>query len=144
MNETRIAYIEAYAADDYGDGPTYIRLDVTPAFKAQLRKLQRLVQDNGLSEARVYTGKAAWGPKGIEDELTLANDEMVVTHDAFWFVSQPKYVDYHVETRGMNIHDFLCLIEDGNTGAIYLGSEPGSLRELVEDDLATEESAAAA
>lgn len=140
MNETRIAYIEAYAADEYGDGPTYIRLDVTPDFKAQLRNLQRLVQDNGLSEARVYTGEATWGPKGIEDKLRLSHDEMVVTHDTFWFVSQPKYADYHVETRGQNIHDFLSLIEDGETGPVY---EPKSLQELVEDDLATEESAAA-
>lgn len=144
MNETRIAYIEAYAADDNGVGPTYIRLDVTPTFKAQLRRLQRLVQDNGLSEARVHTGEAAWGPNGIEDELTLANDELVVTHDAFWFVSQPKYVDYHVETRGQDIHDFLSLIEDGETGPVYRSEKPNRLQERVEDDLATEESAAAA
>jgi len=145
MSTTRIVYIEAYACDDHGDGPTYARLDVTPEFKAQLRKLQGLVQDNGLSEARVYTGEAAWEPEGIDDELTLSGDELVVTHSAFWFTAHVKHQDYFVETRAQDIHDFLSLVEDGETGPVYLGYDPDELREIVEDGLeeSSEDKAAA-
>ena len=68
-------FIEAYACDDNGDGPEWAVIEDPLALLAQAQKLEIVVEENSLSEARVWGSPDAWGPAGVEDDLRLTGDE---------------------------------------------------------------------
>ena len=135
------AYIEAYASSDYGDGPTFAKVLVTPELLDKLRKLSGLCVEHGLSELRVYDSPELWGPGEIESELRLICGELVVTKSSFWFVDQPKNAEYHIETRAQEIEDFFKAIADDTSGvALYFGVDEHTVEEaVIETELETEE-----
>lgn len=100
------AYVEAYAADDHGAGPTYATFNASDTLIEELLELQQLCADHGLSEVRVFRA-CSWGPEGIEDALRLQNDELVVCNGDFWFRADVRHADYHVETRAQDIDGFV-------------------------------------
>lgn len=112
-----IAYIEAYAASDTGDGPRFGSVRADEALLGKLLELQVLCKQNGLSEVRVFGG-CDWGPEGIEDKLRLQNHELVVVDDQFWFRADVKHADYHIETRSQNILAFVNAVRQ------HAGDEP--------------------
>lgn len=125
----RTAYIEAYACSDYGDGPLFAKLSVTPKFISKLNQLSNLCKDHNLSEVRVCEYPDWWGP-GDEDELRLTCGELVVTKTEFWFVDQPKHSDYHIETRAQGITEFLNDIKLSSDDVLFF-AEHDELPEIV-------------
>lgn len=119
--EILTVYAEAYAADDDGDGPSLAEYQVDAAFLERLSRLHAVCVEHALTEVRVNAGPE-WGPYGIEDELRLQNDELVVTGAGdFWFVADVKHNDYHVETRSLNIAAFMESVRSALTeGDDYL------------------------
>lgn len=108
--ESLTVYAEAYAADDNGDGPTLAEFEVDQAFFDRLSRLHTVCVENNLTEARAEGGPD-WGPYGIEDKLRLENHELVVTGAGdFWYTADVRHADYHVETRAVNIADFIEIV----------------------------------
>lgn len=98
-------YLEAYAAADDADAaPSLAQVTVDQAFLDRLRELQALCELHGLSEVR-QRSNPNWGPRGIEDDLSLRSHELVVAGGSFWYVANAKHADFYVETRLMDIAD---------------------------------------
>lgn len=127
-------YIEAYACDDDGDGPEWAEITDPSSLLGRIVALQRVVHEHNLSEARVYLAPDVWGPAGVEEELRLRGEELVVTSDSFRFTCHPKHADYQCETRAQGITDFMGAFSAGETGVLYLGSSPNELAERVQDE----------
>lgn len=125
--------IEAYAASDYGDGPTYAKFQVDEAFAGRLAELQVVLNDYDLSEARINAGPEHWGPSDIEEALRLSSAELVVTANSCWFRDRPKHTDYHVETRAMDIEALLNAFNDG-VSELRLGEDIEGMMEFVAED----------
>lgn len=106
MSNAPLVFLEAYACIDDGYGPLYATVRVDEALRTRLLELQGLCKQHGLSEVRERRG-CDWGPEGVEDELRLQEHELVVAGDEFWFRAVPRYVLYHVETRGLSVQDFV-------------------------------------
>ena len=94
--------LEAYAKSEYGDGPAWARVDLTPEFVSQVKRLSKLCTDNKLRAVTTFDAPDAWD---AEDELRLRGDGLEVHGDSFWFTSSPKHSDYEVETRSMLVLD---------------------------------------
>lgn len=105
------AYIEAYATDDYGSGPSYATMAATESLIEELVMLKQVCKTYGLSEARVFRA-CNWRPGNVEGELRLIEHELVVAGDAFWFRATPKYGSGHIETRMQDIKDFIDAVRE--------------------------------
>jgi len=143
--KTVTTYVEAYACDEHGDGPLFAKVEADQAFLDRITRLQKIVKEHHLSEVRQYSGDHEWEAGDVADDLRLVNDELVVCHDAFWFVADVKHADYHVETRAQDIETFIksILAHEGDE-PMYFGNDIKELQDMVEDDLVDEESATAA
>lgn len=130
---SKTLFIEAYACDDHGDGPTYARCELTPGLIDRLRELRALAEANQLESARVYASPDAWGPSGIEDELRFNQANLVVTPSEFWFTDRPKHADYHVECRAVSFDDLDAMLSSEDA-ELYSGDDLAYVKDQVEED----------
>lgn len=107
MADHVLVYLEAYACDDNGDGPRCARLSVDAAFLARISYLAALVEAHRLASVNTYDSPEAW--EG-EAELRLRNDALVVSGGDFWFEAHPKHANYHVETRMVDVREFVATV----------------------------------
>lgn len=126
MSGTSI-YLEAYSCGEWGDGPSYAKVDVTEAFAERLRTLRRVAEEHGLSEVRSFDSPEEWHN---EEELRIVNCELCVCGDAFWFHAHPKHSDDAVETRAQDIEAFLAAVGNGERYFVEEGDRD-ELRDLV-------------
>lgn len=134
-NDSIMVHFEAYACDDYGDGPKFASNRIDKRFLDNLKDLQNLCRLHDLTEVRQSIQPDMWGPQGIEDEIRLhQSPELVITASSFWFVDRPKHSNYTIETRAQGIDELLALIELAQPDdVLYLG-ENDELQDLVEED----------
>jgi len=127
-------YLEAYACDDYGDGPTFAELDVTPEFCARLQRLAALGSEHQLTELRVSDSPDAWGPGDVAQDMHFTMPELVVAGDSFWFTDHPKHAKYSVETRGIGITGFCDdVAKQARSDPLFFGEDVDALRSCVAD-----------
>jgi hypothetical protein len=105
---------EAFALDEYGDGPAFAEIDVDQEFLDRLLALSRVCADNGLESLTVTSSPRRWDG---EDELCIVGDSLRVWGDEFWFEAHPKHMDYNVETRGIAISELIRIAHDGESGS---------------------------
>lgn len=130
-------FIEAYACDEYGDGPRYAKVIVNDEFVTKIKTLSGLIDAHGLSQVRVYMSPEDWGPRKVADELCLQGEELVVIGGGeFWFTANPRHADYSVNTSIRSIDSVLKGIE---AGQYIFGYNDKDLRELLEDEIDTAE-----
>ena len=131
-SKVKKVYIEAYARDENGDGPAWAEIENITNLVERITSLQQLVQQNKLSEARVWwLTPATWAPAGIENELRLTGDELVVTSDSFWLTCHPKHANYSCETRGQEISAFIDALANAQGAHVFFGADPQELAERV-------------
>lgn len=116
-------YWEAFACDEWGDGPSWAKVHVTQAFVDQVHSLQtKCLEFN--AQMAVYENPAQWD---CEDELRLQGDELNVSHLSLWFSARPKHADYAVETRILDIRDFFDAIDNPERRMSHLAWADGIL-----------------
>lgn len=115
-------YCEAFACDEWGDGPGWAKFLVDPAFINKVLELQQLVTDKGLDHVAHDNAVALWGNS---DTLQIQGDELQVSRTDFWFHALPKHCDYAVETRMMPISDLVALATDRSFRSDKLGFADG-------------------
>lgn len=125
------AYLEAYAASDFGDGPDFAQVTLTPELIVNIRRLKALCDGCGLSEVRIYASPNLWGPGDVDGDLRLNCAELVVTSSSFWFVDRPKHASYHIETRAVSIDEFLAVVDKPSSKAFFFGDDPAALEAAV-------------
>ena len=129
-------YLEAYACDDYGDGPTFAELDVTPEFCARLQRLAALGTEHQLTELRVSDGPDTWGPGDVAQDMYFTMPELVVAGDSFWFTDHPKHAKYSVETRAIGITGFCdAVAKQARSDPLFFGEDVDALRGCVADNV---------
>lgn len=133
--------VEAYACDEFGDGPAYAVVTVDQPFLDKLVRFSRVCQENGLKSVTGDVGPDRWDG---EDELRLRGDSLQVYGDSFWFTAYPKHASYNVETRNIEIGDLLDIAEAGpgapvqndcfrwSDGRLYYASDPGLVDDLID------------
>lgn len=92
--------VEAHATDEYGEGPSWAEMTVTPEFLQTLERLRRVCQDENLESLTIPQGPDRWDR---EDDLRIRGDSLRVWRDSFWFEAHPKHRDYSVETQSILI-----------------------------------------
>lgn len=122
--------VEAYAASEHGDGPSYASFEVTLAFLDRLDNLVRLCKENALSEAR-YAAYPTWGPGDIEEELRLQDGEIVVRpNGSFFYTDYPDVGDYKIESRDHQISTVRAAFTDAAHLETVFLTESQELRQL--------------
>jgi hypothetical protein len=108
--EHPVLLIRARSTDEFDDsGLRYGSVAWTPELRDKILELQALVNEHGLSEARIPFA-IHWGPDPAEENLRLRSDELVMCSDVFWFQARPKWWDEgHIETAAQLIGDVVQL-----------------------------------
>lgn len=115
---------EAFACDEYGEGPGWYQLEVTQEVLNELHEMQTLCLQKSCDVSRSFES----GEWGNDDSLRLRGDELHVSASSFWVRARPKHCDYYVETRMTDIEELFKLVEQGQTAATpYLAWADGVL-----------------
>ena len=100
-----------------GEGPDFALSErFGPEIIERIKKLQKLCEDEDLTEIRQHHGMS-WlehsGPISDElpEEVRVDLEEMVVTPSAFWFTCCLKNTDVRFETRPALLEDVLKRLE---------------------------------
>ena len=93
-------YTDVNCTTEFGDGPHYAIVEVTPELVARVKQIETLIEQNDLKSAAIYGGPEKWER---ENELRLRGDSLKVVSGLCWFTALPKYGDYVVETSAMSI-----------------------------------------
>lgn len=133
--------VDAYAASEFGDGPSYAEIIVDQAFIERLVRLSRVCFDNDLESVTVANAPDKWDN---DDDLRLQGSSLQVWGDNFWFEAYPKHSDYKVETRGMSVTMLKNIAEAGVdadvpddcfkwlNGSLYYTGNPDSISGLID------------
>ena len=102
---------KAYAMNEYGEGPSFAVIDLTPELIQRLESLHQICKDHNLHRAVVWGSPEAWDQ---ENELRLRGDTLQVDDqgEAHW-AAYPKYGDYLVETSAIRVEWLKLLLADG-------------------------------
>ena len=140
MNPFRLI-VDAFAASEFGEGPSYAEITVDHAFIERLVRLSRVCFDNSLESVAVAEAPERWGN---EEDLRIHGSSLRVWGDDFWFEAHPKYADYNVETRGMSVVTLKNIAEAGadadapddcfkwSNGTLYFTGNPDSVSDLID------------
>lgn len=134
--------IDAYALDEWGDGPLYAIVTVNQAFLDRLQRLHRLCVDEKLESASISAWPDEWNG---DDELHFRGDSMHVWSDGrFWFSTRPKHAEYQCECRGVDIEQLCAIAKAGPdvdlqeesirwlNGVLYVAGNETGLKDLIE------------
>jgi hypothetical protein len=102
-------YIDAFAVDEFGEGPGWALVEVTPEFVKELLDAQQIVVSKKLDHVALDHVMLDWGNA---DTLRIQGDTFVVSDTSFWFKGYPKHCSYAVEARMIDIDLLLNVIKD--------------------------------
>jgi hypothetical protein len=108
--------VEAQATSEFGEGPDYAEVSVTPEFIEHLLRLSRLCEEHGLESVTTPGAVDRWDR---EDELRIRGDSLRVWKDNFWFEASPKHADYNVETAAIDIASLVSVAVLSTEGAYF-------------------------
>ncbi|MDG1580882.1 hypothetical protein [Pseudomonas sp. GOM6] len=110
MTTTKKIVFEANVISDFLVGPTCGIFDDAGELLNQVQRLNKLVLENGLTEARISLSPE-WLPSSAMEDISLAICELVVTGRSFWFVDLPSEGGDSIETYSLDISSFVRLME---------------------------------
>jgi hypothetical protein len=108
--------VAAQATDEFGEGPDYAEVSVTPGFIEHLLRLSRLCEEHGLESVTTPGAVDRWDR---EDELRIRGDSLRVWKDTFWFEAYPKHADYNVESAAIDIANLVSVAVLSTEGAYF-------------------------
>lgn len=131
--------IGASATSEFGEGPEWAGVTVTPEFLQTLLRLRRVCRDEKLESVTVSQAPDCWDQ---EEYFRIRGDSLRVWGNDFWFEAHPKYADYNVETRAIDIDKLLKVVDkiakndvenpmpEGfsvKNGVVFCGADPDDL-----------------
>ena len=116
--------IDAFACDEYGDGPDYAEATITPEFLEEMLRRVATCASAGIRAAHFNEDDGVWHDP--QDELRMRGTDLVImpsrgalAEASFFFQGHRKHADYNCETRAIDIKDLLACI--GNAGELPMG-----------------------
>lgn len=132
--------VAAFAASEFGEGPSYAEITVDEVFIERLVRLSQVCNDNALESVTVADAPDKWDN---EDDMRIRGCSLRVFGDDCWFEAYPKYADYSIETRGMSITMLRNVAEAGadtdvpddcfkwSNGTLYYTGNPDALSDFI-------------
>ncbi len=108
--------VEAYATSEFGEGPEFAVVTVTPEFIDKLVRLRRVCKEHDLESLTIGMAPDMWDQEG---DLRIRNNSLRVWGADFWFEAHPKHADYNVETKRISIGDLAFVATLGMEGACF-------------------------
>lgn len=103
---------EAYPSCDFGHGPGWAIVEVNQSFIDTLCRVLAQKPQQSRRQAPLSGCDVDWDPD-YRDQLMVSNELVVQGQSYFWLSARPKYADYDIETRMLDIHEFFDIIEQG-------------------------------
>ena len=145
--ETRTLVLEAFACDEYGDGPAYAEISLTPGLVKEMVRLAAIGKAAGMRVVHVDASDGIWG--GDDDAFRMRGTDMVVMpsvhgsmgESSVYWQGHPKHADYNCETRSFDLKDLLaCLagepVEERGfaeqDGVLFWDGNNGGEQDLIE------------
>lgn len=149
LANARTLYVEGFSCSEHGEGPAWVRVELTPDFLAKVQKLaMSVVRGQGLEYAVVSYAPTDWDDEDSSGRsFHLGDWRLYVSRDDFWFRGVPKHRDYAVESRAVPMSVLAELLKGGSErrtdfllsgDAIFYdgGSAEGLMAEVLERRLA--------
>jgi hypothetical protein len=92
--------VKAHATSEFGEGPKYAEVSVTPDFIEHLLKFSKLCEEHGLESVTTPGAMDRWD---LQDELRIRGESLWVWRNTFWFEAHLKHADFNVETAIIDI-----------------------------------------
>lgn len=127
------AVIKAHCTNEYGDCPDFFVVDVTADLMERIEQLNRLCQ-NGIIRITAECHEGQWGGPGVEEDMRLFGQELVVDRADFWLQIFKKHQDGHIETERVLIKTLKADFEAGKE-IVYYGDDSDELQITYEESL---------
>jgi len=113
-HEAALIRVPALLQNDFVEHRMSAVLRASADWLAHLRELQDICASRGLNWLIVDGAPERWEHEGREAALPLAEADLIVTPDAFWFRDRLRGQRTTVETERINTQRFLHLVQRGN------------------------------
>lgn len=136
--------VEVRATNEFVSGPEFAVITVDTAFVRNLVRLHGLIKANGLGDVGVSYCPKQWSQ---DEQFLIRGDTLRVTNGgSFWVEGHPKHSDWGVETRAIDLDDFLKVVVGGPNaepsdsefrwvgGRLFYSSSPDYLIETFMDE----------
>lgn len=131
------AVIATHCTNEYGDCPDFFVVDVTAELMEKIEKHNRLCQ-NGIISITADSHEGQWGGPGVEEEMRLFGQELVVGRNDVWFQIYKKHQDGHIETETVQINSLKADFE-ANKEVVFYGDDSDELQITYEESLSETE-----
>lgn len=127
------AVIATHCTNEYGDCPDFFVVDVTAEQIEQIEHLNGLCK-NGIISITADSHDGQWGGPGVEDDMRLFGQELVVDRTDFWFQIYKKHQDGHIETAQVVLNTLMADFAAGKE-IVFYGDESDELQITYEESL---------
>ena len=148
LEETRTLVLEAFACDEYGDGPAYAEISLTPSLVKEMVRLAAIGKAAGMRVVHVDSSDGIWG--GDDDAFRMRGTDMVVMpsvhgsmgESSVYWKGHPKHAYYNCETRSFDLNDLLaCLAGEAveergfaeQDGVLFWDGNNGGVQDLIDN-----------
>lgn len=127
------AVIATHCTNEYGNCPDFFVVDVTADLMERIEQLNRLCE-NGIISITAENHEGQWGGPGVEADMRLFGQELVVDRNDVWFQIYMKHQDGHIETESVLIKTLKADFEAGKE-IVYYGDDSDNLQITYEESL---------
>lgn len=127
------AVIATHCTNEYGDCPAFFVVDVSADLMEKIEKHNRLCA-NGIIGITADSHEGQWGGPGVEADMRLFGQELVVVRNCVWFQIYKKHQDGHIETESVLIKTLKADFEAGKE-IVYYGDDSDELQITYEESL---------
>jgi len=119
FGHTVVMYMRAFSCGNSCSGPDWAKIMVDQSFLDQLLEAQRFCVDKNLEGITVAVGPECW-QENERLPLRIVDESLKVGQYNCWFRGVPKHSSSAVETRDMDIEDFLTALTTRVSSAQFL------------------------
>ncbi len=110
-------YVEAFACDEWADGPSWAKVPLDQELVSALLGMQSLCDEKALDQVSRSWFVQEWGDR---HDLRLRGEELQVSARSWWISAYPKHGDYKCETRVMDIQWLLDAVQGHKQSEYFL------------------------
>lgn len=127
----RLVVVDAYATG-CGTDSAYCTFYASQELLQRITTFVALCETHRLTEIRYAESPQLWGRRGLEEDLRLESNELVVLPSGqFWFTVTPRHDYYVFETKAMSVDCVVSALAESDGSVVFLNKEA---REIYDED----------